>query len=415
MLESMNQKVIVYGLGYIGLPTAALLASWDHKVTGVDTNPEVVEKVNQGIVHIAENDLENLVQDVVARNLLRASNVPVAGDVHLIAVPTPFSGDGCHTPDVSFVTSVARDIAGLVNEGDLVILESTSPVGTTRNLNEIISALRPDLPLDAAGLLTSVDIAYCPERVLPGDTLNELVHNSRIVGGLTVKASNAARNFYSGFVEGDLTTVQSPEVAELTKLAENAYRDVNIAFANELSLIGDELEVDVREVISAANLHPRVNILSPGVGVGGHCIAVDPWFIVHSSPTRSKLIAKARQINDSKPDWVIARVKKHIQNFVNNTGKTPRNVTIAGYGLSYKPDIDDMRESPALLIQQRLSDWFEGEYLVVDPYIEQLDAVSSGRKVDTEEAMRLADLHFIFVEHREFAVLEVDDASVFRF
>ena len=299
--------VSMIGLGYIGLPTAAVVARSGCRVLGVDVAPQVVDTINRGEIHIEENDLEALVRAVVERGLLRASLTVEPSDIFVIAVPTPT--DERHAPDIRFVLDAARSIAGVLKKGDLVILESTSPIGTTERVCEVLAELRSDLVCPRVGGETGdVAVAYCPERVLPGRILAELVENDRVVGGITPACAARAQAFYQGFVEGDCV-ITNARAAEMTKLVENAFRDVNIAFANELSLVADHLDLDVWEVIRLANRHPRVNILQPGPGVGGHCIAVDPWFLVHSAPAQTPLIRTAREVNDGKVDHVVAQIE----------------------------------------------------------------------------------------------------------
>ncbi|KZX77653.1 UDP-N-acetyl-D-mannosaminuronic acid dehydrogenase, partial [Oleiphilus sp. HI0009] len=327
-MEKEFRSVCVMGLGYIGLPTASLLGTKGYQVTGVDVSPKVVETINQGKIHIVEPDLDLLVKSAVNSGNLKASLEPCKADVFIIAVPTPFK-EG-YEPDLSYVEQATRNIAPFVESGNLVILESTSPVGTTDLVAKILSEAGHDTQGD-------VFVAHCPERVLPGRILIELVQNDRIVGGINEASTDAAATFYKEFVSGEVLET-SAKTAELSKLTENSFRDVNIAFANELSLICDQEHIDVWELISLANRHPRVNILQPGPGVGGHCIAVDPWFIIHRNPEQAKLIRTAREVNDHKPEWVISKVREKAERF-----KRP---VIACLGLAFKADVDDLRESP---------------------------------------------------------------------
>ena len=342
-------KVSVIGLGYIGLPTAAVIASRGIEVVGVDVSEKAVHTINEGKVHIVEPDLDMVVQAAVNVGKLRATLVPEKADAFMIAVPTPFMDD--HKPDLSYIKSASEAIAPVLERGNIVILESTSPVGATEQMSKWLAAARPDLsfPQDA-GDSADINIAHCPERVLPGKVLEELVSNDRIIGGMTSICSERAIALYKTFVRGDCIKTNS-RTAEMAKLTENSFRDVNIAFANELSIICDKLNISVWELIKLANRHPRVNILSPGPGVCGHCIAVDPWFIVSNTPDKARLIHTARIVNDLKPEWVINKVNNKILAFLQmDTTKTAKEVTIAFYGLTFKPDIDDLRESPALEI-----------------------------------------------------------------
>lgn len=353
MPAPVSGKVCVIGLGYVGLPTAAVLASRGYDVHGVDVNPRAVETINSGRAHIVEPDLDLLVRAAVQTGKLRAHLTPAAAEVFMVCVPTPFKGD--HEPDLSFVEAATRLICPCLKAGDLVVLESTSPPGTTEMMAGIVAR--------EAGLDTSqVHFAHAPERVLPGKVLREIVENDRIIGGIDDASTQHCADFYGTFVAGEIHTTHC-RTAETAKLVENAYRDVNIAFANELSLLADELSLDVWELIRLANRHPRVNILSPGCGVGGHCIAVDPWFLVHATPHATRLIRTSREVNDRKPDWVVERVRRKAARF-----KRPK---IACLGLAYKPDIDDLRESPAVHIVERLlaDKDLDADIAVVEPYV----------------------------------------------
>jgi UDP-N-acetyl-D-mannosaminuronic acid dehydrogenase len=395
-------RVSVVGLGYIGLPTAAVIASHGIDVIGLDVNPTVVDTLNRGEIHIVEPDLKVLFKAAVAARKFHAVIQPEAADVFLIAVPTPFKGR--HEPDLSYIESAAKSTAKVLEPGNLVILESTSPVGTTEKMSEWLSQLRPDLSFPQhAGERADVQIAYCPERVLPGKILHELVHNDRVVGGMTQHCTDRAAQFYQIFVKGKCLPTTS-RTAEMAKLTENAFRDVNIAFANELSLICDRLQIDVWELIDLANHHPRVNILQPGPGVGGHCIAVDPWFIVDSTPDLARIIRTARDVNDSKPLWVIERVKQAASHFP--------SPTIACLGLAFKPDIDDLRESPALEITARIAKEIDGTILVVEPHIDRLpknfNELANVRLETADRAIRHADIVVILVNHRQFYGVDLD-------
>lgn len=399
----MNFDVIsVIGLGYIGLPTAAVLASRKKKVIGVDINEKAVDAVNQGKIHIVEPDLDMVVHAAVTEGWLRATTVPEPADAFLIAVPTPFV-DG-HQPDLSYIESAAKAVGPVLKKGDLVILESTSPVGATEAMAEWLSEARPDLTFPQMhGEASDIRIAHCPERVLPGQVLRELVQNDRVIGGMTPKCSEAAVALYKVFVDGECI-VTNARTAEMCKLTENSFRDVNIAFANELSVICDQLDINVWELIRLANHHPRVNILQPGPGVGGHCIAVDPWFIVSKTPDQARLIRTARTVNDDKPQWVLEKVRRAVAAFlVANPQRKREDVKLACLGLSFKPDIDDLRESPALHIVEELAGTFEGKLLLVEPNIEELpERLRDHMKVELEFALENADVLVLLVAHREF-------------
>ncbi|MNC01619.1 UDP-N-acetyl-D-glucosamine 6-dehydrogenase [compost metagenome] len=348
------KTISVVGLGYIGLPTAAVFASRKKQVIGVDVNQNAVDTINRGQIHIVEPDLDMVVHAAVTEGYLRASTRPEPADAFLIAVPTPFKGD--HEPDLGYIESASKSIAPVLKKGDLVILESTSPVGATEQMAAWLAEARPDLSFPQThGESSDIRIAHCPERVLPGHVLHELVQNDRVIGGMTPKCSALAINLYKIFVQGECI-VTNARTAEMCKLTENSFRDVNIAFANELSMICDRLDINVWELIRLANRHPRVNILQPGPGVGGHCIAVDPWFIVSKTPDEARLIRTAREVNDSKPEWVLDKVKIAVAELLQkNPLKTAYEITIACFGLAFKPDIDDLRESPAVSITQKIA------------------------------------------------------------
>jgi UDP-N-acetyl-D-mannosaminuronic acid dehydrogenase len=389
------------GLGYIGLPTAAMFAARRLKVIGVDINRHAVDTINQGRIHIVEPELDMIVHSAVTEGFLRATTTPEPADAFLIAVPTPFK-DG-HVPDLAYVEAAARSIAPVLKKGDLVILESTSPVGTTEQMVRWLAAARSDLAFPLPGATAvDVNVAYCPERVLPGNVVRELVENDRIIGGITPRCSERATALYRTFVNGDLLTTNA-RTAEMCKLTENAFRDVNIAFANELSLIGDRLGIDVWELIRLANRHPRVKILQPGAGVGGHCIAVDPWFIVDQAPEEARLIRTAREVNDGKPGWVIGKVLQAIRERA-GAGRNGDDLRIALMGLAFKPNIDDLRESPALHIAETLTQSTRGRYLIVEPNIKRLPAcLSAGELANTDDALAAADIVVWLVAHAEFA------------
>ncbi|MDF1827349.1 MAG: UDP-N-acetyl-D-mannosamine dehydrogenase [Legionellaceae bacterium] len=399
----MFEKICIIGLGYIGLPTAAVLASRKINVLGVDINPKAVETINQGKIHLVEPDLDMVVHAVVSEGYLRATSTPEPADAFLIAVPTPFKDN--HQPDLSYIQAAAKSIAPVLKQGDLVVLESTSPVGATEQLVEWLAEARPDLtfPLQQ-GEQSDIRVAYCPERVLPGHVLRELVQNDRVMGGITPACSQQATQLYQLFVEGECI-VTDARTAEMCKLTENSFRDVNIAFANELSMICDKLDINVSELIALANRHPRVNILRPGPGVGGHCIAVDPWFIVSSAPEEARLIEMARQVNDSKPHWVIDKVKEAVTEFLDeNPGKQERDISIACFGLTFKADIDDLRESPALQIVEDVAKDHKGLIWVVEPNIRALPPLLANlvSLTDSNTALLESDVVLILVEHKSF-------------
>ena len=405
------RDVCVVGLGYIGLPTATLIANNGFKVYGMDPMERVVETVNRGEIHIVEPGLAAYVKKAVSSGNLHAALHPHEADVFILAVPTPFKGD--KKPDLSFVESATREIAPYVKEGNLIILESTSPVGTTEKVRDWLYDERMDL------IEKSVYFAHCPERVLPGKIVEELPHNDRIIGGIDEESTKKTIEFYSRFVTGALLATDA-RTAEMAKLTENSFRDVNIAFANELSIICDKLGIDVWELIRLANRHPRVNILQPGPGVGGHCIAVDPWFIVDSAPRDARLIRVAREVNDSKPHVVMEKVYEAV--------RMTENPKVACLGLAFKPDIDDLRESPSLQIAEALAAGTLDELLVVEPNIHTLPACLADKKnvhlVSVEEAMRDANIILLLVDHKEFKAMDqgllngkniIDTRGIFHF
>ncbi|MCK9794703.1 UDP-N-acetyl-D-mannosamine dehydrogenase [Isoptericola sp. 4D.3] len=386
----------VIGLGYIGLPTAAILASKDVKVIGVDVSPRTVEAVNRGDVPFVEPDLATYVAGAVQQGTLRATGTPEPADAFIVAVPTPFQGD--HEPDLSYIEAAAKALAPQLRGGELLILESTSPPGATQKMAEWVLEVRPDLSLDGSEDRPQIHVAHCPERVLPGRVMIELVTNDRIVGGLTPEAAQIAKDLYAVFCQGEILLTDAV-TAEMAKLVENSFRDVNIAFANELSLISDKLGIDVWELIRLANHHPRVNILQPGPGVGGHCIAVDPWFIVDADPEQARLIRTAREVNDSKPQWVIDQVVAAAEGI--------ESPTIAALGLAFKADIDDLRESPARRIVADLADRLpHAEIVVVEPHIETLPPELANRRnvglSGLADATAAADVIVVLVDHTEF-------------
>ncbi|AZT84509.1 UDP-N-acetyl-D-mannosamine dehydrogenase [Marinobacter sp. NP-4(2019)] len=404
----MNFDTIsVIGLGYIGLPTAAVIASRRKNVIGVDINQNAVDTINRGDIHIVEPELDIVVHSAVNEGCLRATTVPEPADAFLIAVPTPFKAENGndHVPDLTYIEAASKAIAPVLEKGNLVILESTSPVGATEQMAQWLAEARPDLTFPQThGEDSDIRVAHCPERVLPGHVVRELVENDRVIGGMTAKCSAAAASLYSIFVEGECITTTA-RTAEMAKLTENSFRDVNIAFANELSIICDKLDINVWELIRLSNRHPRVNILQPGPGVGGHCIAVDPWFIVSETPDEARLIRTAREVNDGKPQWVLEKVQQAVGQFLTaNPDKTARDVTIACFGLAFKPDIDDLRESPALRVAEAILDKHVGGLLVVEPNIASLpDTKLEGAElVGASQALAQADILVMLVDHKPF-------------
>jgi UDP-N-acetyl-D-mannosaminuronic acid dehydrogenase len=398
-MEILSLKVVVMGLGYIGLPTASMLATKGHKVIGVDISNEVVQTINSGNIHIVEPGLDMLVKLAIGSGNLIASLTPDYADVFIMAVPTPFKQIGVNpkSPDISYIEAATCAIAPFLQKGNLVILESTSPVGTTEKVGTIISRLRPDLVMhEKEELQLLFHLAYCPERVLPGQIIQELTNNDRIVGGICKKSAELARNFYKTFCSAEIL-ITDARTAEMTKLVENSYRDVNIAFANELSIICDGLNIDVWELIGLANRHPRVNILAPGSGVGGHCIAVDPWFIVNESPDKTHLIRTAREVNDSKPHWVVDKVESQAKNF--------KNPIIGCLGLAFKANIDDLRESPAMQITKELMRKKIGQVMACEPNI-NITNFDEFDIYELSEVLQKADLLVVLVDHDEFKAVD---------
>ncbi|WP_334044838.1 UDP-N-acetyl-D-mannosamine dehydrogenase [Burkholderia ambifaria] len=386
--------ISVIGLGYIGLPTAAAFAARRKSVVGVDVNRATVDTINRGEVHIVEPELDMLVRAAVTQGHLRATDTVEPADAFLIAVPTPFAAG--HKPDLTYVEAASRAIGPVLKKGDLIVLESTSPVGTTEKIAAWLAAMRPDLTFpQQAGEQSDIRIAHCPERVLPGHVIRELVENDRVIGGMTRRCSELAAELYRVFVRGECVLTDA-RTAEMCKLTENSFRDVNIAFANELSVICESLDINVWELIRLSNRHPRVDILQPGPGVGGHCIAVDPWFIVDSAPEHARLIRTARTVNDDKPNYVLDRIEHVAKRF--------REPVIACLGLAFKADIDDLRESPAVGIVRELANREVGEVIAVEPNIRQLPASLEGRVMlgEIADALARADIVVILVDHRQF-------------
>lgn len=394
-------KACFMGLGYIGLPTAIIASRHGVCVCGVDINPDVVAKTNKGLLHIVEPDLGELLSQAVTSGNLVASTTPTQSDAYIIVVPTPFKDN--HEPDISYVESATQMIIPLLKKGDLYVIESTSPVGTTEKMAELIFAQRPELEGE-------IFIAYCPERVLPGNVIYELVHNDRVIGGLNSASAQKAAEFYSHFVEGQLHLTNC-RTAEMCKLVENSSRDVQIAFANELSMICEKANINVWELINLANKHPRVNILQPGCGVGGHCIAVDPYFISSAFPDEAQIIAKAREVNNYKSAWCVERVKNAILEYKLRNGKNP---TVALMGLAFKPNIDDLRESPAKRIaKQLLEEMPDAHYLMVEPNIKEHKEFSLS---DFSEAFSESDIVVYLTAHKEFFTLpQSDDKLILDF
>jgi UDP-N-acetyl-D-mannosaminuronic acid dehydrogenase len=386
----MNPEVVTIGLGYIGLPTSALIASHGTNVLGVDINQKVVDTINQGKIHIVEPDLEAIVSKAVSQGVFKASSEPTSANVYLIVVPTPFKGN--HEPDISFVEAATKGIIPFFKKGDLYIIESTSPIGTTEKMQKLILASRPELE-------GAIHIAYCPERVLPGNVMHELVYNDRVIGGIDQESTNKAIKFYARYVKGHLHGTNA-KTAEMCKLVENSSRDVQIAFANELSLICDKAGINVWELIELANKHPRVNILQPGCGVGGHCIAVDPYFIVSDYPLESKIIGTAREVNNYKSFWCAEKIQNEKLQFELKHGRKPKTALM---GLAFKPNIDDLRESPAKYIAQKvLQNSNNEEHFIVEPNIE---THSVYKLTNYKEAIEKADIIVFLVAHKEFVNL----------
>ena len=392
----MNPEVITIGLGYIGLPTSALIASHGTNVLGVDINQSVVDTINQGKIHIVEPGLDEIVSKSVTNGFFKASTKPISAEVYLIVVPTPFKGN--HEPDISFVEAATEGIIPLLKKGDLYIIESTSPIGTTDKMQKLIFASRPELE-------GAIHIAYCPERVLPGNVMHELVENDRVIGGIDEASTQKAISFYRKYVKGELHGTNA-RTAEMCKLVENSSRDVQIAFANELSLICDKAEINVWELINLANKHPRVNILQPGCGVGGHCIAVDPYFIVSDYPMESKIIGTAREVNNYKSFWCAEKIQNEKLQFELKYGRKPKTALM---GLAFKPDIDDLRESPAKYIAQKvLQNSNNDEHFIVEPNI---DFHSVYKLTDFKLAIEKADIIVFLVAHKEFKEININSSK----
>jgi UDP-N-acetyl-D-mannosaminuronic acid dehydrogenase len=385
-----NKKICIMGMGYIGLPTAALLANRGYQVHGVDINQHIIDTINRGEIHIVEPDLDKFVKTAVIANTLTANIEPIEADIFMIAVPTPFHTDRLNEatnspiPNVDYIVDATKKIAPYIKPNNLILLESTSPVGTTDMVADLLKKEGVDV--------NKIYIAHSPERVLPGCIMRELIENDRVVGGINNKSTQKAAEFYRTFVEGEALETTA-KTAEMAKLIENSFRDVNIAFANELSMLCDDMDIDVRELILLANRHPRVNVLSPGCGVGGHCISVDPWFIVDSANGKAKMIEQARRTNDYKADWVVEKIKNKILQFEKDNGRTP---TVVCMGLAFKPDIDDLRESPALYIVQELKKSINLK--VVEPNIKSYKNLDV---IELREGLNM-DICIYLVAHRQF-------------
>ena len=392
-----KRKICIMGMGYIGLPTAALLANRDYQVHGVDVNQHVIDTINRGEIHIVETELDTFVRSAVQSGSLMVNIDPVESDIFMIAVPTPFHTDKLNEitnspiPNIDYIVNATKKIAPYVKSGNLILLESTSPVGTTDMMADVLKKEGVDID--------NIFIAHSPERVLPGHIMRELIENDRVVGGINDKSTVKASEFYRTFVEGEVLETTA-KTAEMAKLTENSFRDVNIAFANELSVLCDDIDINVGELISLANKHPRVNILNPGCGVGGHCISVDPWFIVDSANGKAKMIEQARRTNDRKADWVVGKVKEQVVKFEKEKGRVP---TIACMGLAFKPDIDDLRESPALYIAQELGK--DIDIKVVEPNIK---AYKDLELIELKEGLGM-DICIYLVAHNQFKGVNIKD------
>ncbi len=407
--------ILVVGLGYIGLPTATMLASKKIKVVGFDINSDVVEIINQGKIHIAEKNLEILVKDSVSKGFLLASNKAQQAKTFIIAVPTPLedNNEGLKKPNIEYIEDACRNIAPFLKKDDLIILESTSPIGTTEKISTLLAGLRKDLVFPKSNSINSdVYIAYCPERVTPGNIVNEIINNDRVIGGITAACTKKAKKIYSSFVKGKILETNA-RTAELCKLAENSYRDVNIAFANQLSMICDQLDIDAWELINLVNHHPRMNVLDPGPGVGGHCIAVDPWFLVYNCPDYSSIIKECRLVNDYKTKWVIEKIKNYINDFVGEKSQLEK-LRIAFCGITFKANSDDLRESPSLKIVMEISKNSRFEIKVMEPYISDLPSSLKKENVSLFNDIKIlknTDIVVMLVPHEEFMIFDKDDLS----
>jgi len=402
------KKVSIVGLGYIGLPTAAVIASKEIEVAGIEINKNVVEIINSGNIHIVEPGLDLLIKSVIKSGHLKAFTQPVPADVFIITVPTPFqeSSSNIPKPDISYVKSAVNSIAPVLKKGNLIVIESTIPVGTTEEIFKFISELRPDFDLKfSENRSPDINLAHCPERVLPGRILTELVENDRVIGGMTNSCSTKAIELYDIFVKGECITTDA-RTAEMAKLTENSCRDVQIAFANELSILCDKFNIDVWELIELANRHPRINILQPGPGVGGHCIAVDPWFIANSAPNESLLIQTARRVNDEKPIFVVKKILTAIEEISSVNLIDPKKINICFFGITFKADVDDLRESPAKNIVNMISKKTHSNIFVIEPNIKELHD-DKFNHIDIKKACEIGDLAVLLVDHKEFKELDI--------
>ena len=398
-------KVSIIGLGYIGLPTAAIISNREIVTFGIDVNDDVVDTVNDGNIHITEPGLKKIVQESVESGFLKAYSQPKSSDVYIITVPTPLKQG--NLPDITYVEDAIKNIAPVLNKNNLIIIESTSPVGTSKKMSRILKKLRPELSFPHEDLNEiDINIAYCPERVIPGNTLNELVSNDRVIGGITDECADMASKFYSKFITGKCHKTNA-ETAELSKLAENSFRDVNIAFANELSMICDENNINPWELIEIANKHPRVNILQPGPGVGGHCIAVDPWFIVANSNV-ARLIQQSREVNLYKTEYVFKKLEKEIKNILSKKEVNEKEITVAFFGIAFKANIDDLRGSPALEIVKKTIEFFDCSILIVEPNIQELpnDIKNNSNLVSLSDGIKNCDIAISLVDHKEFTEIK---------
>lgn len=402
----MFKQITVVGLGYIGLPTAVAFALNGLSVYGVEIEQHKLALIEQGKSPIAEPQLEEALQQVVASGLLTVGSHMQPSDVFIITVPTPFDTQK-QQPDLSYVQAAVAAIAPVLKRGDLVVLESTSPVGTTERVAQWLAKLRPDLRFPSCHPQADIYLAYCPERVLPGKIMYEIIHNDRVIGGLSPQSTQQAVDLYQIFAKGECVATDA-RTAEMCKLVENSFRDVNIAFANELSMLCDVLDIDVWKLIELANRHPRVDILQPGAGVGGHCIAVDPWFIITQQPEHTALMRAAREVNETKPNWVVEKVKAAFADCVVDQNRSPSSIKIACLGLAFKADVADLRQSPALQITQQLATWHQGELLVVEPYIRSLPSSlpETVRLISLEAALREADIMVLLVDHSIFKTVQ---------
>lgn len=402
----MFKQITVVGLGYIGLPTAVAFALNGLSVYGVEIEQHKLALIEQGKSPITEPQLEEALQQVVACGLLRVGSHMQPSDVFIITVPTPFDTQK-QQPDLSYVQAAVAAIAPVLKRGDLVVLESTSPVGTTERVAQWLAKLRPDLRFPSCHPQADIYLAYCPERVLPGKIMYEIIHNDRVIGGLSPQSTQQAVDLYQIFAKGECVATDA-RTAEMCKLVENSFRDVNIAFANELSMLCDVLDIDVWKLIELANRHPRVNILQPGAGVGGHCIAVDPWFIITQQPEHTALMRAAREVNETKPNWVVEKVKAAFADCVVDQNRSPSSIKIACLGLAFKADVADLRQSPALQITQQLATWHQGELLVVEPYIRSLPSSlpETVRLIPLDVALREADIMVLLVDHSIFKTVQ---------